>query len=154
MGDIPEPSYPLSNPRRNSADCDHQVNEASKMSKNVKKMSKNVESCLSKFSGIGGSSGPVTSSTPSRFVLIYILKQACCVALCRMIPCDKATFDPIFTPIFSMALNSTCLPTKSYGARALFSLCGSHSQNSFNKSHSFIESLKILDHIFLKTCPA
>jgi hypothetical protein len=40
MGDIPEPSYPLSNPRRNSADCDHQVNEASKMSKNVKKMSK------------------------------------------------------------------------------------------------------------------
>jgi hypothetical protein len=30
-------------------------------------------------------------------------------------------------------------------------LAGSHSQNSFNESHSFIESLKILD---LKTCPA
>jgi hypothetical protein len=31
---------------------------------------------------------------------------------------------------------------------------GSHSQNSFNECHSFIESLKFLDHRFLKTCPA
>jgi hypothetical protein len=36
----------------------------------------------------------------------------------------------------------------------LCSIAGSHSQNSFNESHSFVESLKILDHRFLKTCPA
>jgi hypothetical protein len=33
-------------------------------------------------------------------------------------------------------------------------LAGSHSQNSFYESHCFIESLKILDHRFPKTCPA
>jgi hypothetical protein len=33
-------------------------------------------------------------------------------------------------------------------------LAWSFSQNSFNKSHSFVKSLKIWDHRFLKTCPA